>query len=238
LGKQLLYPPFHYSVIPLFHCSIYSLFLRNLPNLRINSLKKGKFMGRKAKIERKTKETETAVELALDGTGRYQIKTSIPFLDHMLSLFSAHGLFDVKVKARGDREIDDHHTAEDIGICLGNALKQALAGKEGIARYGSAFVPMDESLASVHVDLSGRPGLVFDLPFRRRKIGDFDTELVKEFFQALVNNAAITIHAKVVYGSNGHHMVESLFKALGRALRQAVSRDERMKGIPSTKGKL
>ena len=195
-------------------------------------------MERKAKIERKTKETEVVVELDLDGSGRHQVKTSIPFLDHMLSLFSAHGLFDVKVKARGDREVDDHHTAEDIGICLGNALKKALGGKEGIARYGSAFVPMDESLASVHVDLSGRPFLAFDLPLRRRKIGDFDTELVKEFFQALVNNAAITIHAKVAYGSNGHHMVESLFKALGRALRQAVSRDEKMKGIPSTKGKL
>jgi imidazoleglycerol-phosphate dehydratase len=195
-------------------------------------------MERKAKIERKTKETEVWLDLNLDGSGKHRVRTSIPFLDHMLSLFSAHGLFDLKLKARGDREVDDHHTAEDIGICLGNALQQALGGKEGIARYGSAFVPMDESLASVHVDLSGRPGLVFDLPFRRRKIGDFDTELVQEFFQALANNAAVTLHAKVVYGKNGHHMVESLFKALGRALRQAVSRDEKIKGIPSTKGKL
>jgi imidazoleglycerol-phosphate dehydratase len=195
-------------------------------------------MGRKAKVERKTKETEVLVELNLDGSGKHQVKTSIPFLDHMLSLFSAHGLLDLKIRARGDREVDDHHTAEDIGICLGIALKQALGGKEGIHRYGSAFVPMDESLAPVHLDLSGRPCLVFDLPFRRRKIGDFDSELVKEFFQALANNAAITIHARVAYGSNGHHMVESLFKALGRALRQAVSRDERMKGVPSTKGRL
>jgi len=195
-------------------------------------------MERKAKIERKTKETEVWLELNLDGSGKHGVKTSIPFLDHMLSLFSAHGLFDLKLKARGDRKVDDHHTAEDIGICLGNAFQKALGGKEGIARYGSAFVPMDESLASVHVDLSGRPGLVFDLPFRRRKIGDFDTELVQEFFQALANNAAVTLHAKVVYGKNGHHMVESLFKALGRALRQAVSRDEKIKGIPSTKGKL
>lgn len=195
-------------------------------------------MERKAKIERKTRETEVWLELNLDGSGKHGVKTSIPFLDHMLSLFSAHGLFDLKLKARGDRKVDDHHTAEDIGICLGNALQKALGGKEGIARYGSAFVPMDESLASVHVDLSGRPGLVFDLPFRRRKIGDFDTELVQEFFQALASNAAVTLHAKVVYGKNGHHMVESLFKALGRALRQAVSRDEKIKGIPSTKGKL
>ena len=195
-------------------------------------------MERKAKIERKTKETEVWLELNLDGSGKHGVKTSIPFLDHMLGLFSAHGLFDLKLKARGDRKVDDHHTTEDIGICLGNALQKALGRKEGIARYGSAFVPMDESLASVHVDLSGRPGLVFDLPFRRRKIGDFDTELVQEFFQALANNAAVTLHAKVVYGKNGHHMVESLFKALGRALRQAVSRDEKIKGIPSTKGKL
>ena len=195
-------------------------------------------MGRKAKIERKTKETEVLAELNLDGSGKHQVKTSIPFLDHMLSLFSAHGLMDLKIRARGDREVDDHHTAEDIGISLGIALKQALGGKEGIHRYGSAFVTMDESLASVHLDLSGRPCLVFDLPFRRRKIGDFDSELVKEFFQALANNAAITLHARVAYGSNGHHMVESLFKALGRALRQAVSRDERMKGVPSTKGRL
>ena len=195
-------------------------------------------MGRKAKIDRKTKETDILLELSLDGSGKHLIKTSIPFLDHMLSLFSSHGLFDLKIKARGDREIDDHHTAEDLGICLGTALKQALAGKEGITRYGSAIIPMDESLASVHVDLSGRPCLVFHLPFRRRKIGDFDTELVREFFQALVNNGSLTIHAQVVYGSNGHHMVESLFKALGRALREAVSRDERVKGIPSTKGRL
>jgi imidazoleglycerol-phosphate dehydratase len=195
-------------------------------------------MERKAKIERKTKETEVWLELNLDGSGKHGVKTSIPFLDHMLGLFSAHGLFDLKLKARGDRKVDDHHTTEDIGICLGKALQKALGRKEGIARYGSAFVPMDESLASVHVDLSGRPGLVFDLPFRRRKIGDFDTELVQEFFQALANNAAVTLHAKVVYGKNGHHMVESLFKALGRALRQAVSRDEKIKGIPSTKGKL
>jgi len=178
------------------------------------------------------------LELNLDGSGKHQVKTSIPFLDHMLSLFSAHGLFDLRIKARGDREVDDHHTAEDMGICLGSGLKQALGGKEGIVRYGSAFVPMDESLASVHVDLSGRPCLVFDLPFRRRKIGEFDTELVREFFQALVNNASMSLHARVLYGSNGHHMVESLFKALGRALRQAASRDERVRGIPSTKGKL
>lgn len=195
-------------------------------------------MGRKAKVSRETKETAIKIELNLDGTGKQRISTTIPFLDHMLSLLAAHGLFDLTVQAKGDTDIDFHHTVEDVGICLGKALKQAVGGKEGIRRYGSAFIPMDESLASVHVDLSGRPYLVYDLPFRRRKIGDFDTELVKEFFQALANNAAITLHAQVAYGSNGHHMVEALFKAFGRALRQAVSPDERVRGVPSTKGKL
>lgn len=195
-------------------------------------------MGRKAKISRTTRETGIKVDLNLDGLGKRNISTSIPFLDHMLNLLAAHGLFDLMIQARGDTAVDFHHTVEDIGICLGTALKQALGGKEGIRRYGSAFVPMDESLASVHVDLSGRPHLVYHVPLRKRKIGDFDTELVKEFFQALVNNAAITLHAQVSYGSNGHHMVESLFKACGRALRQAVSEDEKVRGVPSTKGRL
>ena len=195
-------------------------------------------MPRKAKFFRKTQETEILVKLNLDGSGRHQISTSIPFLDHMLSLFAAHGLFDLTIQAKGDTAVDFHHTVEDVGICLGSTLKQALGEKERVRRYGSAFVPMDESLASVHVDLSGRPCLVYSLPIRKRKIGDFDTELVKEFFQALVNKGAITLHAKVAYGGNGHHMVESLFKAFGRALRQAVSKDEKVRGIPSTKGSL
>jgi imidazoleglycerol-phosphate dehydratase len=195
-------------------------------------------MRRKVKISRTTKETGIKVDLNLDGLGKHKISTSIPFLDHMLSLLAAHGLFDLIIQARGDTAVDFHHTVEDIGICLGSALKQALGGKEGIRRYGSAFVPMDESLASVHVDLSGRPHLVYHVPLRKRKIGDFDTELVKEFFQALVNSAAITLHAQVAYGNNGHHMVESLFKACGRALRQAVSKDEKVRGVPSTKGSL
>ncbi len=195
-------------------------------------------MMRKAKISRKTKETEVKLDLNLDGSGKHRISTSIPFLDHMLTLFSVHGLFNLAVQASGDTAVDFHHTVEDVGICLGSALKKALGGKEGICRYGSAFVPMDESLSSVHVDLSGRPHLIYHLPLRKRKIGDFDTDLVKEFFQALVNNAAITLHAQVVYGDNGHHMVESLFKACGRALRKAVSQDKKVRGIPSTKGKL
>ena len=195
-------------------------------------------MGRRVEISRKTQETEIKVDLNLDGLGKHRISTSIPFLDHMLSLLSAHGLFDLMIQARGDTAVDFHHTVEDIGICLGSALKQALGCKEGVRRYGSAFVPMDESLASVHVDLSGRPHLVYHVPLRKRKIGDFDTELVKEFFQALVNNGGITLHAQVAYGNNGHHIVESLFKACGRALRQAVAKDEKVRGVPSTKGRL
>ncbi len=195
-------------------------------------------MGRKGKVLRKTKETEIRIDLNLDGSGKTRISTSIPFFNHMLSLFSAHGLFNLVIQARGDTQVDFHHTVEDVGICLGEAFKQALGKKGGIRRYGSAFIPMDESLASVHVDLSGRPSLVYHLPLRKRKIGDFDTELVKEFFQAFVNHSAMTLHAHVAYGMNSHHMVESLFKALGRALRQAVSKDEKVRGIPSTKGRL
>jgi len=193
---------------------------------------------RQAKFSRETKETTIKAELTLDGSGRHNIDTTIPFLDHMLSLMVAHGLLDLNLRARGDTQVDFHHTVEDVGICLGKVLKQALGEKEGIRRYGSAFVPMDESLASVHVDLSGRPCLVYDCTLRRKRIGNFDTELVKEFFQALVNNAAITLHAQIIYGSNGHHMLESLFKAFGHALRQAASRDEKVRGVLSTKGRL
>jgi len=195
-------------------------------------------MPRNAKVIRKTKETEIQILLNLDGSGKQKIATSIPFLDHMLNLFCAQGMLDLAVRAKGDIHIDYHHTAEDIGIALGAALKKALGGKQGIARYGSAFVPMDESLASVHIDISGRPHLTLHLPLRKRKIGDFDTELVNEFFQALVNHAAITLHADVRYGVNAHHMVEALFKAFGRALRQAAARDRKVKGVPSTKGSL
>jgi len=195
-------------------------------------------MPRNAKVIRKTKETEIQILLNLDGSGKQKIATSIPFLDHMLNLFCAQGMLDLAVRAKGDIHIDYHHTAEAIGIALGAALKKALGGKQGIARYGSAFVPMDESLASVHIDISGRPHLTLHLPLRKRKIGDFDTELVNEFFQALVNHAAITLHADVRYGVNAHHMVEALFKAFGRALRQAAAADQKVKGVPSTKGSL
>ncbi len=193
---------------------------------------------RQAKFSRQTKETSVIAELKLDGSGRHSIDTTIPFLDHMLSLMAAHGLFDLRLKARGDTHVDFHHTVEDIGICLGEVWRQALGEKKGIRRYGSAFAPMDESLASVHADLSGRPCLVYDCSLRRKRIGNFDTELVKEFFQAFVNHAALTLHVGIVYGSNGHHMVEALFKAFGRALRQAAAKDERVRGVLSTKGRL
>ncbi len=199
---------------------------------------KTKMPTRASKVLRKTKETDIRVELNLDGSGKSRIATGVPFMDHMLTLLAAHGLFDLQLQARGDTEVDFHHTVEDIGICLGRAIQEAAGEKRAIFRYGSAFVPMDESLAEVHVDLSGRPTLIYQLPFSRRKIGDFDTELIREFLQALVNHAGMTLHAKVVCGRNGHHMVEAIFKALGRALRQSLSLDPRRRGIPSTKGKL
>jgi imidazoleglycerol-phosphate dehydratase len=195
-------------------------------------------MSRKAKVFRKTKETEIRADLNLDGMGKRKIATSIPFLDHMLTLFCAHGMLDLNLRAKGDTHIDFHHTVEDIGIVLGDALREAAGKKQGIARYGSAFVPMDEALAWVHLDLSGRPHLRLQLPLRKRKIGDFDTELVREFFQAFVNHGGVTLHAEISYGINAHHMVEALFKACGRALRQAAAVDQRISGVPSTKGRL
>lgn len=192
---------------------------------------------RKAKIERKTKETSIKLELNLDGSGRYSISTSIPFLDHMLSLMSKHGLFDLRLRAKGDIGIDDHHTVEDIGIVLGKAIKQALGNMKGISRYGQASVPMDETLASVSLDVSGRPYLVYNINFpKKAKIKDFDPDLIEDFLQAFVSNSSITLHVNVMYGRNIHHMIEAVFKGLGRALREAVSIDKRIKGIPTTKG--
>jgi len=194
---------------------------------------------RKAKIERKTKETDIRVEINLDGSGRYAIRTTIPFLDHMLSLMSKHGLFDLTLKARGDTEIDDHHTVEDTGIALGKALKQALGDMKGIVRYGEASVPMDETLASVCLDISGRAHLVYKVEFpKKSKLREFDPDLIEDFMQAFAANAGITLHINLAYGRNTHHIIEAIFKALGRALRQAVFLDPRVKGVPSTKGKL
>lgn len=194
---------------------------------------------RTAKVERKTKETDIMLTLNLDGKGQYTIDTSIPFLDHMLSLMCKHGIFDMKLKAKGDIEVDYHHTVEDIGIVLGKAVKQALGDMRGISRFGEATIPMDEALASVSIDISGRPYLVYKVVFpKRSKIKNFDPDLIEDFFQAFVSNSVITLHIESPYGRNTHHIIEAIFKALGRALKFAVSFDPRIKGIPTTKGKL
>ena len=193
---------------------------------------------RKAKVERKTRETDVAVELAIDGSGKSSISTSVPFLDHMLELFARHGLFDLTVRAKGDIAVDYHHTVEDIGIALGECLKKALGDCKGIRRYGEATVPMDESLSTVVLDICNRPGLVYDTPLTREKVGTFDVELVKEFFSALAKNSGIALHIKAPYGENAHHIIEAIFKAFARALDMATTVDERIVGVMSTKGKL
>jgi imidazoleglycerol-phosphate dehydratase len=194
---------------------------------------------RTAKIERKTKETDIKLTLNLDGRGQYSINTSIPFFDHMLSLMCKHGIFDIKLKAKGDIEIDYHHTVEDIGIVFGKAVKQALGDMKGISRFGQATVPMDEALASVSIDISGRPYLVYRVAFpKKTKIKNFDPDLIEDFLQAFVSNSGITLHVESPYGRNTHHIIEAVFKALGRALRNAVYIDPRIKGIPTTKGQL
>ncbi|GGA37507.1 imidazoleglycerol-phosphate dehydratase HisB [Pelagibacterium lentulum] len=194
---------------------------------------------RSAKLDRKTNETEISVSINLDGTGARTIATGIGFFDHMLDQLSRHSLIDMDIKAKGDLHIDDHHTVEDVGIAIGTALRTALADKKGINRYGSCDLPMDGTLSRVALDVSGRAFLVWRVDFTAPKIGTFDTELVREFFQALAINAGITLHAECFYGDNNHHIAESLFKALARALRQAVEIDPRSgDAIPSTKGTL
>lgn len=196
-------------------------------------------MPRKTQVVRKTKETDIVISLNLDGKGIYDIRTSIPFLDHMLTLFARHGLFDLKIKAKGDIEIDYHHTVEDVGICLGDALKKALGSKIGIKRYGSATVPMDEAVAFVAIDISERPYLVYKVVLpKKSKIKNFDADLVEDFFQALVSKSGITLHVSAPYGRNIHHIIEAVFKAFGRALKDAASIDPRIKGVMSTKGRL
>jgi len=193
---------------------------------------------RKAEIRRKTKETEVFLKLDLDGSRKHSIATGIPFFDHMLSLLAYHGSLDLFIKAKGDIGVDPHHTIEDVGICLGDGIRKALGEAKGIQRYGMALVPMDETLGSVALDLSMRPCLVFHMKLRRSKIGNFDPELVEEFFKALCNHARITLHINLLYGRNSHHMVEAVFKGFGRAMREAVALDERLAGVPSTKGVL
>ena len=193
---------------------------------------------RTGEITRKTKETAISVSVALDGEGRSDISTGVGFFDHMLTHLAKHGLFDVTVQAQGDLEIDAHHTVEDVGICLGQAFLKALGEPVGITRYGRATVPMDEALAEAAVDVSGRPFLVFNADIPGARVGEFDAELAREFFQAFAMNSRITLHLNLRYGSNVHHSIEGLFKAFARALREAVSQDPRVKGVPSTKGML
>lgn len=194
---------------------------------------------RTAKIERNTLETQISVELNLDGSGQGEVSTGIPFLDHMLDQIVRHGQFDINLKAVGDLQVDAHHTVEDSGITLGQAFQQAIGDKKGVRRYGHAYVPLDEALSRVVVDFSGRPGLHYHAEYPRARIGDFDVDLVIEFLQGFVNHAHVTLHVDNLKGSNSHHIAETIFKALGRALRHACEMDERMSNqLPSTKGAL
>ena len=194
---------------------------------------------RTASIQRDTLETQISVELNLDGQGRSQFDTGLPFLEHMLDQIARHGMIDVTIKAQGDLHIDAHHTVEDIGITLGMAFAEALGDKKGLTRYGHAYVPLDEALSRVVVDFSGRPGLVFEVPFTRGQVGDFDVDLFVEFFQGFVNHAKVTLHIDNLRGHNAHHQAETVFKAFGRAVRMAATRDVSIAGVtPSTKGVL
>ncbi len=193
---------------------------------------------RQATVNRSTTETSIEIDLALDGGGKYDIRTGIGFLDHMLSLMTRHGLFDMSIKAKGDLEVDFHHTVEDVGLCLGKALDEALGSKDGIVRYGSARIPMNEALAQVDVDISARPFLVLNADLPTAKVGEFDSELMREFLHAFTNSARVTLHVNLLYGENCHHCIEAVFKALGRALSQAVRIDESIDGVMSTKGRL
>ncbi len=195
-------------------------------------------MGRKGEINRKTKETKVALKLDLDGSGEYSISTGIPFFDHMLSLFAMHGFFDLQIEAEGDIGVDFHHTVEDVGICLGDGFKEAIGDGKGLRRYGMAIIPMDETLVSVALDLSMRPHLVYNPGLKRRKLGLFDLDLIEEFYRAFINHGGITLHINTMYGKNSHHIIEAIFKGVGRALDMASTLDQRVTGVMSTKGRL
>jgi len=194
---------------------------------------------RKARVERNTLETQVTVEIDLDGTGKSSFETGVPFLEHMMEQIARHGLVDLTIKCTGDTYIDDHHSVEDIGITLGQAFKEAVGDKKGIRRYGHSYVPMDEALSRVAIDISGRPGLVMDVPYTRAVVGGFDVDLFEEFFNGFVNHSMVTLHIDNLKGKNTHHQIETVFKAFGRALRMSIEMDDRMAGItPSSKGLL
>jgi imidazoleglycerol-phosphate dehydratase len=193
---------------------------------------------RVGEVKRSTSETGIDLSINLDGSGTSQVDSGVPFLNHMLDLLARHALVDLTLRAEGDTEVDDHHTVEDIGICLGHSIKQALGDKKGVARYGHAVVPMDEALVLVAIDLSGRSCLAYEVNLTSPRVGSFDTELVEEFLRALVTNSGLTMHVKMLAGKNVHHIIEAIFKGLGRALRAACALDPRETGIPSTKGML
>ena len=195
-------------------------------------------MGRTARVERKTKETVISVELELDGSGRAEIETGMPFFNHMLESFTRHGLFDIRIKARGDIEVDYHHTVEDVGLALGQAFKDSLGDKQGIRRFGEASCPLDETLAKVVVDISGRPYLSYNVKIRPGRVGDFDTDLPHEFFAAFANQLGMNLHMDVIRGENPHHIIEACFKSFARALDTATQLDPRIQGVLSTKGSL
>lgn len=197
-----------------------------------------KNFSRQSKIQRVTGETDIKLDLCLDGTGSAAINTGVPFIDHMLTSFTKHSGFDLELHATGDLDVDAHHTVEDVGICLGQAIQEALGDKNGISRYGHILLPMDESLALVAVDISGRGYLAFNVPIPSARVGNFDTELVEEFMRALAINARLTLHLKLLAGNNTHHIIESVFKGLGRAMRSAVEIKDPARGVPSTKGVL
>jgi len=195
-------------------------------------------MARSATIERKTRETDIRVSLELDGSGKHEIESPVPFFDHMLTQIARHGFFDLEIRAQGDIEIDAHHTVEDLGICLGEAFKKALGDKAGIRRYGRGTMPMHEALASVILDFSGRPFLVFNVDLPKTQVGNFDVELVEEFFTAFCNHSGANIHVNLAYGDNLHHIIEAVFKAFAQALDEATRLDPRIEGVRSSKGKL
>jgi len=193
---------------------------------------------RQARVERKTRETAVLLQLNLDGDGTAKVETTIPFFTHMLEAWSKHGLMDLTVDARGDTEVDFHHTVEDVGICLGKTFKEAVGDRKGIVRYGTAFVPMDEALVSAVVDISARPYLVYNVPLRRARVANFDLDLLQDFFRAFAFNAEVTLHVTLHYGENLHHIAEAVFKSVGRALAEAVRLNPRIEGVLSTKGQL